>query len=53
MKPEKVSIIIRACAALHNIVILRQEPLDSHAEADDQPNLVCFHGSEDSKVIHF
>ena len=51
MKPEKVSIIIGACAILHNIAILRKEPLDGYAEADDQPNLVCFCGPEDDKVI--
>ena len=51
MKPEKVSIIIGACAGLHNIAILRNEPLDGHAEADDQLNLVCFHGPEDGKVM--
>ena len=51
MKPEKVSIIIEACAVLHNIKTLRKEPLDGHAEADDQPNLVCFHGPEDGKVF--
>ena len=51
MKPEKVSIIIGACAVLHNIAILRKEPLDGYAEADDQPNLVCFRGPEDGKVI--
>ena len=51
MKPEKVSIIIGACAVLHNIAILRKEPLDGYAEADDQPNLVCFWGPEDGKVI--
>ena len=44
-KPEKV------CAVLHKIAILRKEPLDGHAEADDQPNLVCFHGPEDGKVF--
>ena len=46
MKPEKVSIIIRACAVLHNIAILRKEPLDGYAKADDQPNLVCFCGPD-------
>ena len=51
MKPEKVSIIMEACAVLHNIKTLRKEPLDGHAEADDQPNLFCFHGPEDGKVI--
>ena len=51
VKPEKVSIIIGACAVLHNIAILRKEPLDGHAEADNQPNLICFHGPEDGKVI--
>ena len=51
MKPEKVSIVIRACAVLHNIALLRKEPLDGHAEADDRPNLVCLHGPEDGKVI--
>ena len=51
MKPEKVSIVIGACAVLHNIAILRKEPLDGHAEADNQPNLICFHGPEDGKVI--
>ena len=34
-----MSIIIRACAVLHNIVILRKKPLDGHAEADDHPIL--------------
>ena len=51
MKPEKVSIIIQACAVLHNIAILRKERLDGYAEADDQPILVCFCGPEDDQVI--
>ena len=51
MRPERVSIIIRACAVLHNIALLRKEPLHGHAEADDRPNLVCLHGPEDGKVI--
>ena len=51
MKPEKVFIIIGACAILHNIAILRKEPVDGYAEADDQPNLVCFCGPEDDNAI--
>ena len=50
MKPEKVCMVIGAYAVLHNIAILRKEPLDGHAEADDQPDLICYRGPEDGKV---
>ena len=46
MKPEKE----KACAVLHNIAILRNEPQDGHAEADDQPDPICYCGPEDGKV---
>ena len=51
MKPEKVCIMIGACAVLNNIAIFRNEPLDGHAEADDQPDPICYRGPEDDKVI--
>ena len=38
MKPEKVCMMTGTCAVLHNIAIFRNEPLDGHAEADDQPD---------------
>ena len=44
-----------ACAVFHNIAIIRKEPLDGHADADDQPDPICYYGPEDVKVIrgHF
>ena len=51
MKPEKVCMVIGACAVLHNIAILRKEPLDGDAEADDQPDPICYCGPEDGKAI--
>ena len=44
MRPEKVCMMIRACAVLHNIAILRKEPLYGDAEADDQPDPTCYCG---------
>ena len=43
--------MIEACAVLHNIAILRKEPLDGDAEADDQPDPICYCGPEDGKAI--
>ena len=51
MKPEKVCMMIGACAVLHNVAIIRKEPLDGHVEADDQPDPIQYHGPEDGKVI--
>ena len=51
MNPEKVCMMIGACAVLHNIAILRKEPLDGRAEVDDQPDPIYYHGPEDGKVI--
>ena len=42
MKPEKVCMMIGACAVLHNIAILRKEPLYGDAEANDQPDPICY-----------
>ena len=51
MKPEKVCMMIGACAVLHNVAIFRKEPLDGHAEVDDQPDPIYYHGPEDGKSI--
>ena len=51
MKPEKVYIMTGACAVLHNTAILRREPLDDDAEADDQPDPICYCSQEDGKAI--
>ena len=47
MKPEKVCMVIEACAVLPNIAILRKEPLDGDAEADNQPDPICYCGPEE------
>ncbi|XP_044181037.1 putative nuclease HARBI1 [Acropora millepora] len=51
MKPEKVCMMIGACAVLHNIAVLRKEPFYGDAEADDQPDPICYCGPEDGKAI--
>lgn len=35
MEPEKVCIIIGACAVLHNIAVLLNEPMDDDYDDDD------------------
>jgi len=53
MKPEKVCRIIGACAILHNIALLRNEPLDADdAQQQEQPvNIPDFQGRQDGRNI--
>jgi len=51
MKSEKVCMMIGACAVLQNIAILRKESLYGDAEADDQPDPICYSAPEDGKAI--
>jgi hypothetical protein len=39
MKPQKVCRIIGACAILHNIALLRNEPLDADDEFIDEKRI--------------
>ena len=51
MKPEKVCRIIGAGAILHNIALLRNEPLDAD-DAQEQPvNIPGFEGRQDGRNI--
>ena len=43
--------MIGACAVLHNIAILYEEPVCGDPEADDQPDPICCCGPEDGKAI--
>jgi len=56
MKPAKVCKVIIACAVLHNIAIMRKEPLDEQDEQEDaQPQMPPFDGQQDGRGIrdHF
>ena len=51
MKPVKICRIIGTCAILHNIALLRNEPLDSD-DAQEQPvNIPGFQGRQDGRNI--
>ncbi len=51
MNPEKTCQSIGACAVLHNIRSLRNEPIDEVYYGNDQPDIVPFHGPENGKVV--
>lgn len=52
MKPEKVCRIIGACAILHNIALLRNEPLDADDAQQEQPvDVPGFQGRQDGRII--
>ena len=51
MKPEKVCLLIGACAILHNIAILLRENVDDSDLEDEQPELVEYHGPEEGRML--
>ena len=53
MKPVKICRIIGACAILHNIALLRNEPLDADdAQQQEQPvDIPGFQGRQDGRNI--
>ena len=54
MTPEKVCRIIGACTVLHNIAIMRNEPLvDDRDDHDDNGavQIPAFNGQQDGKTI--
>ena len=51
MTPEKACILIGACATLHNIAILRNEPMDGLDDTEDRPELRQYCGPEDGKAV--
>ena len=53
MKPEKVCRIIGACAILHNIALLRNEPLDGDdaQQQEQQVDVPGFQGRQDDRNI--
>ena len=51
MTPEKACILIGACATLHNIAILRNEPMDGLDDKEDRPELTQYCGPEDGKAV--
>lgn len=53
MHPNKVALLIGACAVLHNIAILRNDlynPRNDTAE-DDQPDVEPYDGDQDGLLI--
>ena len=53
MKPKKASLIVGACAVLHNLALNLKEPMDEEegAEFEDGRILNMYHGPEDGKTI--
>ena len=51
MTPEKACILRGACATLHNIAILRNEPMDGLDATGDRPELTQYCGPEDGKAV--
>ncbi|XP_068704547.1 putative nuclease HARBI1, partial [Montipora foliosa] len=51
MTPEKACILIGACTTLHNIAILRNEPMDGLDDREDRPELTQYCGPEDGKAV--
>ena len=48
MKPAKASKVIVACAVLHNLAVLWNEPdANNQEDEDDQPQLINFQGQQD------
>ena len=43
-------VLIGACATLHYIAILRNEPMDGLDNTEDQPELTQYCGPEDGKA---
>ena len=53
MKPEKVCRIVGACIVLHNIAIMRNEPLQIDEELEDpEPvEVPAFNGRQDGRGV--
>ena len=52
IKPQKVCILIGACAVLHNIAILRNErEFLNDIESDDQPDVLRYSGPNEGSVV--
>ena len=52
MTPTKACKITVACAVLHNIALLRNEPeLDGEQEEDNQPVMPPYNGQQDGRGI--
>ena len=51
MSPEKTCQLIGACAVLHNIAVLRNEPIDGLLPDEDQPDIAPYHGPENGKAV--
>ena len=51
MSPEKTCQLIGACAVLHDIAVLRNEPTDGIYCDEDQPVIAPYHGPENGKAV--
>ena len=53
MKPKKASMLVGACAVLHNIAISMKEPMDEeqNGEFEEGRILTTYDGPEDGKTI--
>ena len=52
MHPQRVCAIVGACAVLHNIAIIQNEPMeDGDAEYDDSPEIDPYNGPERGLAI--
>ena len=51
MAPEKVCLIIGACAVLHNIAVLLNEPMDDADLPDEVPEVEVYDGPQQGLTI--
>ena len=51
MNPEKTCQLIGARAVLHNIVLLRNEPIGGLLQNEDHPDIAPYHGPENGKPV--
>jgi len=51
MAPEKVCLIIGACAVLHNIAVLLKEPMDDADLPDEVPEVEVYDGPQQGITI--
>ena len=51
MNPEKTCQLIGACAVLHNIALLQNEPIHGLLQNEDQPDIAPYHGPENGKAV--